>query len=143
MNVGIRRFLNKTTDTIITDDVLVTVGLQSPIAANETQRLRWVVFSSVDHTTGIDFVVVSPGVPATFLYKAQLQISATADQAFSTSGSNRSGGLPTSGLRCLIVDALIQNGSTPGVVDLQLAQNTAGAATLERLPGSCLEVTVD
>jgi hypothetical protein len=144
--MGIRRFFQILANIVITSSVaLVTTGLTSPIAANETQRLRWWVPVTVGATGGLRAQIVVPAGGILFISSIKLfntvaPALVTATQAASAAFTNA---LANAGTHWLEIDATIVNGTTAGNVDLQMAQNTSDALSLTILRGGTLEVIVN
>lgn len=129
---------------IATDIVPGTVGLLSPIAANQTQRLRWWVPFSVGATGGVRAVITVPAGGTIFLstialYNTVAPAIVTATQAASAAFTNA---LANAGTHWIEVNATIVNGATAGNVDLEFAQNTSDALALTILRGATLEALI-
>lgn len=140
---GIRNFFIKTANTVVdTSAALVTIGLASPIAANQTQRCRWWIPFTVGATGGVRAQIVVPAGGTIFIASIQLFNTVapsltTATQAASAAFTNA---LANAGTHWLAIDATIVNGATAGDVDLQMAQNTADALVLTILRGGTAEI---
>jgi len=143
MAIGIRTFFNTTANQVITSSAaLVTTGLTSPIAAGQTQKLRWWVPFSVGATGGVRCQIVVPAAGtifnATILLVNTVAPSLTsATQAASAAFTNA---LANAGTHWLQIEATIVNGANAGNVDLQVAQNTSDVLSLTVLRGATLEV---
>lgn len=144
MSIGIRNAFQVSADIAITSSTtLVTTGLTSPIAAGQTQNLRWWVPFSVGATGGVRCQVVVPAGGTIFnatikLFNTVAPSITTAAQAASAAFTNA---LANAGTHWLEINATIVNGATAGNVDLQMAQNTSDVLTLTVLRGGELEVT--
>lgn len=140
---GIRNFFIKTANTVFTTDIVpATIGLASPIAANQTQRCRWWIPITVGATGGVRAQIVVPAGGTIFIASIQLfntvaPALVTATQAASAAFTNA---LANAGTHWLAIDATIVNGATAGDVDLQMAQNTSDALSLTVLRGGTVEV---
>lgn len=143
MAIGIRTFFQTVANLVVTNSAaLVTTGLTSPIAAGQTQRVRFWVPFTVGATGGVRAQVVVPAGGTIFiasiaLYNTVAPALTTATQAASAAFTNA---LANAGTHWLAIDATIVNGATAGNVDLQMAQNTADALSLTVLRGATLEV---
>jgi len=143
MAIGIRTFFQTVANLVVTNSAaLVTTGLTSPIAAGQTQRVRFWVPFTVGATGGVRAQVVVPAGGTIFiasiaLYNTVAPALTTATQAASAAFTNA---LANAGTHWLAIDATIVNGATAGNVDLQMAQNTADALSLTILRGATLEV---
>lgn len=143
MPIGIRTFFQTVANLVVTSSAaLVTTGLTSPIAAGQTQRVRFWVPFTVGATGGVRAQVVVPAGGTIFiasiaLYNTVAPSLTTATQAASAAFTNA---LANAGTHWLAIDATIVNGATAGNVDLQMAQNTADALSLTVLRGATLEV---
>lgn len=143
MPIGIRTFFQTVANLVVTNSAaLVTTGLTSPIAAGQTQRVRFWVPFTVGATGGVRAQVVVPAGGTIFiasiaLYNTVAPSLTTATQAASAAFTNA---LANAGTHWLEIDATIVNGATAGNVDLQMAQNTADALSLTVLRGATLEV---
>lgn len=143
MAIGIRTFFQTVANLVVTNSAaLVTTGLTSPIAAGQTQRVRFWVPFTVGATGGVRAQVVVPAGGTIFiasiaLYNTVAPSLTTATQAASAAFTNA---LANAGTHWLEIDATIVNGATAGNVDLQMAQNTADALSLTVLRGATLEV---
>lgn len=140
--IGIRNIFKVLADVVFTaNTTLATVGLKSPIAANETQKIRaWVPFT-VGATGGIKCELVTPGgasspaVTVIFYNTVAPSVDITLD------GINNpiNDALADEGGHWALIEAIVTNGATPGNLDLQFAQNSAANATTI-LAGSTMEV---
>ncbi len=143
--IGIRRFFQKTADQVITSSAaLVTTGLTSAIAANQTQTLRWWVPFSVGATGGVRAQIVVPAGGVIFnatikLFNTVAPSLTTAAQAASAAFTNAAA---NAGTHWLEIEATIVNGTISGNVDLQMAQNTSDALSLTVLRGGSCDVVV-
>lgn len=121
---------------------LVTTGLTSPIAANQSQHVRCWVPITVGATGGVraQLVVPAGGVvfEATFtLHNTVAPAIVDGEQQASAAFTNA---LANAGDHWLEIEATIVNGATAGNVDLQMAQNTADALTLTISRGGWMSV---
>lgn len=127
---------------IASSAALQTVGLTSPIAAGQRQKIRgWIPFT-VGATGGVRAQIVVPAAVANFrasilLVNTVAPSVTSASQAASAAFTNA---LANAGTHWLWIDVEITNGVNAGTVDIQLAQNTSDALTLTVLAGGSLEV---
>jgi len=141
--LGIRNFFTVAADIVVTNSAaLVTTGLTSPIAANQSQKIRAWIPITVGATGGVRAQIVVPagGVvfEATFeLYNTVAPSLTTAEQQASAAFTNA---LANAGDHWLVIEAMIVNGATAGNVDIQMAQNTADALSLTISRGGSLDV---
>jgi uncharacterized membrane protein YfcA len=141
--LGIRSFYTIAANIVITSSVaLISSTLKSPIAAGQTQKLRWWIPFSVGATGGIRAQVVVPAGGTIFNATIQLCNTVapsvtTAAQAASAAFTNA---LANAGTHWLLIEATVINGVTAGDVDLQIAQNTSDPLSLTALRGGTLEV---
>lgn len=141
--IGIRTFYQKLVAQVITSSAaLVTTGLTSPIAANQTQTLRWWVPFTVGATGGVRAQIVVPAGGVLFnatikLFNTVAPSLTTATQAASAAFTNAAA---NAGTHWLEIEATIVNGTTAGNVDLQMAQNTSDALSLTILRGGSVDV---
>lgn len=141
--LGIRNFFTVAADIVVTSSAaLVTTGLTSPIAANQTQKVRaWIPFS-VGATGGLRLQIVVPAGGVLFEATIRLQDTVTpavvvAEQQASAAFTNA---LAVAGDHWLEVEATIINGATAGNVDIQMAQNTSDVLSLTVKRGGSLDV---
>ena len=120
---------------------LLTVGLKSPIAANETQKIKaWVPFTT-GATGGIKCELVTPAGAAspgvTVLYYDT--VTPAVDIALDAINAPIGDALADAGTHWAVIEAIVINGATAGSLDLQFAQNSA-ANTTTILAGATMEV---
>lgn len=143
MAIGIRTFFQIMANIVVTNSTtLVTTGLTSPIAAGQTQKLRFWVPFSVGATGGVRAQIVVPAGGTIFittitLYNSVAPSITTAVQVASAAFTNA---LANAGNHWLLIECTIVNGATAGNIDLQMAQNTADALSLTILRGGTCEV---
>lgn len=143
MLIGIRNFNIKTAATVFTSNLTpATIGLASPIAANQTQKLVWWIPFTVGATGGVRAIIVVPAGGTLFrstieLFNTVLPGITTATQAASAAFTNA---LANAGTHWLRIEATIVNGATAGSVDLQMAQNTSDALSLTVLQGGTCDI---
>lgn len=145
MGVGIRNSYRKTTASTFTSNAtLATIGLSSPIAANQTQHLRWWVPVTVGATGGVRLQIVVPAGGTAFLSSIKLfnTVAPALVTATQTSSAAFTNALANAGTHWVEVEATVSNGTTAGSVDLQVAQNTSDALTLTVPAGATLEATL-
>lgn len=148
MKIGIRQY-NKVDISaapfgvqIANSAALQTVGLTSNIAANEKQLFKaWVMFS-VGATGGFKVAVIVPGSGNTA--NVTIKVVNVAGNAILTtaqlSEAPFGNALASAGLYWAEITGYIINGSVPGVIDIQCAQNSADALPLLIENGSYIEV---
>lgn len=144
MAIGIRTAFIKTADSPFTSNVvLATIGLTSPIAAGQTQKVRFWVPFTVGATGGIRAQLAVPAGGAIFNTTIKLfnTVAASLTLAAQAASAAFTNALANAGTHWLEVEATIVNGATAGNVDLQMAQNTTDVLTLTVLRGGELEVT--
>jgi hypothetical protein len=128
---------------ITSNAVLASVGLDCPIAAGQTQHLRWWVPITVGATGGVRCQVVVPAGGA--LYNVSIKLYNTVAPSLTTAALTATAAftnaLANAGTHWLEVEADIVNGATAGTCDLQIAQNTSDILTLTVLRGGFLDVT--
>lgn len=141
--IGLRTFYNILANIVVTSSaVLQSTGLTSPIAAGQTQHLRFWVPFSVGATGGVRAQVVVPAGGTIFnatikLFNVVAPSLTTASQAASAVFTNAAA---NAGTHWLEVEVTVVNGATAGNVDLQMAQNTSDALSLTILRGGSLDV---
>lgn len=144
MAIGIRNFFIKLADQVITSSAaLVSAGLNSAIAAGQTQHIRYFIPITVGATGGVRCQVVVPAGGTAFIAGIKLVNTVapaivTASQAASAAFTNA---LANAGTHWLEIDVTVVNGTTAGDVDLQIAQNTSDALSLTVLRGAIADVT--
>jgi len=141
--IGIRNFFQVLIDILVTNSAaLVTTGLTSPIAANESQKIRAWIPITVGATGGVRFQVVVPAGGAVFELTARLNNTvAPSSTLFEQQASAvMTNALANAGEHWIEIEAIIVNGATAGNVDIQAAQNTADALSLTISRGGSLDV---
>lgn len=143
--IGIKNFYAKVANQVITASAaLVTTGLTSPVAAGQSQHIRFWVPFSVGATGGVRLQLVVPAGGAIFnatikLFNTVAPSLTTAAQAASAAFTNA---LANAGTHWVEVEATIVNGATAGNIDLQMAQNTSDALSLTILRGAVADATI-
>lgn len=142
---GIVNNLVKPAAQVIASATLVSIGLSSNIAANQTQKLRWWVPFTVGATGGVRLQIVVPAGGVIFnatikLFNTVAPSITTAAQAASAAFTNA---LANAGTHWVEVEATIVNGTTAGTVDLQMGQNTTDALTLTVLRGAGVQYVIN
>lgn len=144
MAIGIKTFFSINANNVVTSSAaLITTGLTSPIAAGQSQKLRFWVPFTVGATGGVRAQVVVPAGGAIFnatiaLFNTVAPSLTTATQAASAAFTNAAA---NAGTHWLLIEATIVNGATAGNVDLQMAQNTSDVLSLTILRGGVCDVT--
>lgn len=127
-----------------TNVVPATVGLLSPLAANEEQNFEaWVPFS-IAGAGGFRLLVVAPAGATTKILTLEVVNTVTpSDIGFipviNVATTNAIADVATHWLR---INGTILNAGVAGSIDLQLAQNTSTANTLTVLKGGWMRVTI-
>lgn len=141
--VGIRTISTVDANVVFTTNVvLATIGLISPVAAGQTQKIRaWIPFT-VGATGGIRAQIVVPAAGAIFnatikLYNNVAPSLTTAAQAASAAFTNA---VANAGTSWLEIEATIVNGANAGNIDIQMAQNTSDALSLTVLRGGSMDI---
>jgi hypothetical protein len=139
--IGIQTTYRIPANVVFTSTVApATVGLTSPIAPLQSQKIRaWIPFT-VGATGGVRSLIAVPagGVidqVTTVLYNT-VAPSVTPNSA-NTVFTNA---LANAGTHWLVIEAVIQNGATAGNVDITIAQNTSDALSLTVLKDGFMEV---
>jgi len=141
--IGVRNFFRVVADIVVTNSAaLVTTGLTSPIAANQSQKIRAWVPITVGATGGVRAQIVVPAGGVVFeasfkLFNTVAPSLTTAEQQASAAFTNA---LANAGDHWLEIEAMIVNGATAGNVDIQAAQNTADALSLTISRGGSMDV---
>lgn len=140
---GIRNFADVAANVLFTSNVtLATVGLLSPIAAGERQKIRcWIPFT-VGATGGVRAQIVVPAGGA--IFEATIKLYNTVAPSLTTAIQNASAAftnaLANAGSHWLEIEAVIINGATAGNIDVQMAQNTSDVLTLTVLRGGSMDI---
>lgn len=141
--IGISNRYTIAADISLASDVAIgTVGLTSPVAANETQHIRAWIPITVGATGGVRVQVVVPAAGTSFIASIELvntvaPSSTVATQAASAVFTNAAA---NAGTHWLEIVATIVNGATAGSIDIQLAQNTSDVLPLVVEAGGFMEV---
>jgi hypothetical protein len=145
MGVGIINNFKKTAATTITSSaVLQDVGLNSEIAANQTQHIRAWVPIDVGATGGVraQLVVPSGGTLFNCTFKLFNTVAPGLTTAAQTSSSIFTNALANAGTHWLEVEATVINGTASGTVSLEMAQNTSDILPLTILRGAVLQAII-
>lgn len=140
---GLRTMAQIAANIVVTNSAaLASVGLVSPIAANQTQHLTYWIPFSVGATGGLRAQVVVPAGGTAFAATFYLRDTVTpgtitAEQVASAAFTNA---LAVAGNHWIEIKVSVVNGATAGTVDLQMAQNTADANSLTLFRGGVVEV---
>lgn len=141
--IGIRRFFRIAANVVVTNSAaLVTTGLTSPIAANQTQKFRAWIPVTVGATGGVRLQVVVPAGGVVFLNTIQLfnTVAPALVATVQTSSAAFTNALANAGNHFILVEGTVVNGTTAGNIDIQMAQNTADALSLTILRGGSMDV---
>lgn len=140
-NIGIRTFSNVAANVTFTSNaVLGTVGLISPIAANQTQKIRAWIPITVGATGGVRSLVAVPAGGTLLTVTTKLYNTVAPSLTTSVLTTVFTNALANAGTHWLEIEAVIINGATAGNVDIQLAQNTSDVLTLTVLRGGSMDV---
>lgn len=140
-NIGIRTFSNVAADVTFTSNAtLGTVGLISPIAANQTQKIRAWIKITVGATGGVRSLVVVPAGGTLLSVSTKLYNTVAPSLTTDVAATVFTNALANAGTHFLEIEAIIINGATAGNVDVQLAQNTVDVLTLTVLRGGSMDV---
>lgn len=124
-----------------TNVVPATVGLLSPIAANQKQKIRAWIPITVGATGGVRAVIAAPaGAAIIGTVRLNNTVAPSSTIAIRTDGTAFTNALANAGTHWLEVEADIENGATAGNVDIQLAQNSSDALSLTVLQGGSMDV---
>lgn len=140
---GIRTLAQIAADVVITSNAtLASLGLVSPIAANQTQNLRYWLPFSVGATGGVRFQVAVPAGGTAFIASIYLRDTVTPATitAIQTASAAFTNALAVAGTHWIEINVTVVNGATAGNVDLQGAQNTVDVNSLTILQGGRVEV---
>jgi hypothetical protein len=141
--IGIRTFSNVAANVLFTSNItLTTIGLSTPVAVNQTIKLRaWVPFS-VGATGGIRIQVVVPAGGTIFLasFKVYNTVTPALITAIQVASAAFTNALAVAGTHWAEVEATVINGATAGTVDVQWAQNTSDVLTLTILRGGSMDI---
>ena len=109
---------------------LLTVGLTSPIAVNETQKIRaWVPFTT-GATGGIKCQLVTPNSSIGFVTVVYYDtVAPSVDLGIDQVNMPIGDALANAGQHWCLVESTVVNGPNAGTVDLQFAQNSAANTT--------------
>lgn len=140
--LGLRTFYEVLANQVVASSTLVTVGLLSPIAAGQKQKIRCWIPITVGATGGVRSQVVVPagGVLLRVSTKLYNTVAPSLATAISNTGAVFNNALANAGTHWLEIEADIVNGSTAGNVDVQIGQDTTDALTLTVLRGGSMEV---
>jgi len=140
---GVRNFYNAAADVVITSSaVLQSVGILSPIAVNEFQKIRAWVKVSVGATGGVRSLVAIPAGGTLLSVTTRLNNTVAPSTTTSVANTVFTNALANLGTHWLEIEAEVQNGATAGNVDIQIAQNTSDVASLTVLKGSSMDVII-
>lgn len=142
LTIGIRNFCRVVANVLFTTNVVpATVGLLSPIAANQKQKIRAWIPITVGATGGVRAAIVAPaGAAIIGTVRLNNTVAPSTTTAIRTDGTAFTNALANAGTHWLEIEADIENGATAGNVDIQLAQNTSDALTLTVLQGGSMDV---
>lgn len=128
---------------IASNVVPASVGLVSPIGANQTQWLRYWIPFTVGATGGIRANVNVPAGGT--IYQATFKLFNNVAPSITTSmqaaAADFTNAVANAGDSWLEIALLVVNGATAGNVDLKMAQNTSDVLTLTIKRGGFVEVT--
>jgi hypothetical protein len=143
--IGIKTFYPVVANVPFTSNAtLTTVGLTSPIAAGQRQKIRCWIAVTVGAAGGVQVEIVCPaGIAA---YTATFKLFNTVAPSLTTASQTTTpaafgNALANAGTHWLEVEAEITNGVNAGTIDVQIAQNSSNADTMTVLLGSSMDVT--
>jgi hypothetical protein len=142
--IGIRTSFKVLADVVFSaNTTLATVGLTSPIAANQTQKIEAWVPVTTGATGGIKFQLVVPSGVSVFLLTSRIYdtVAQSDLSSVATSSAAIADPLANVGDHFFKVEAIVTNGATAGNIDLQCAQDSAANVTTI-LKGGTMGVTV-
>lgn len=145
MGLGIRSMFKIAANIVRTSSAaLVTTGLTSPVAANQTQKIRAWIPVTVGATGGLRLQIVVPAGGTSFISSITLQntVAPSTTLAAQTSSAAFTNALANAGTHWLEVEATIVNGATAGNIDIQMGQNTSDALSLTILAGGWMDVSI-
>lgn len=128
---------------ITSSAALQSVGLVSPIGANQVQLLKYWIPFTVGATGGIRAQLVVPAGGTVFqaTFKLFNNVAPSLTTSMQSASAAFTNAVANAGDSWLEIEAYILNGNTAGNVDLQMAQNTSDVLTLTIKRGGFLEVT--
>lgn len=141
--LGIRTSASVAANVLFTSNVtLATVGLISPIAAGQTQKIRAWIPITVGATGGVRVQVVVPAGGALYVATVSVinTVAPSTTPAAQTASAVVTNALANAGTHWLVIEATVVNGATAGNIDVQLAQNTSDALTLTVLRGGFMDI---
>lgn len=123
--------------------VLQSLGLVSPIGANQKQFLKYWIPFTVGATGGIrcNIAVPAGGTIYQATFKLFNNVAPSLTTSMQAAAADFTNAIANAGDSFLEVELLVINGGTAGNVDIQMAQNTSDALTLTIKRGGFLEVT--
>lgn len=118
---------------------LVNSGISFPIAANQTGTLNCEIYFTNSSGGGLSLGVNGPGTPTQVTLAAQISTAVGAQSNFASQGTswqvvlNSSVTSTTTTLQLAELSAGIENGSTPGTLNVQYSdENTTGTTVVKR-----------
>ena len=141
--IGLRKAFQVNADIVVTSSAaLVTTGLTSAIAANQTQHIKAWIPVTVGATGGVRAQIVVPAGGTLFEATINLvnTVAPSSTVAIQLASAAFTNALANAGSHWLEIDAYILNGATAGNVDIQMAQNTSDALSLTILKGGFMDV---
>lgn len=140
-NIGLHNFCNVVANVLFTSNIVPgTVGLTSPIAANQTQKIRAWIPITVGATGGVRSIVVPPAGGTLLTVTTKLYNTVAPSLSTSSAATVFTNALANAGTHWLEIEAIVINGATAGNVDVQLAQNTSDVLSLTVLRGGSMDV---
>jgi hypothetical protein len=139
--IGLRTFYVTNSDVVFTsDNTPATVGLSSPIAANQRQKVRWYIPFVVGATGGFQCQVSMPAGASIANASFSRLSDPDNDLIYINAGNSLAEALAGASNCWLELEATVINGSTAGNVDLLCAQNTVDPLSMTVYQGGTLEV---
>jgi hypothetical protein len=145
MSLGIRQiFVLGAAVPLTSDAALGTIGLSTPIAANQTMKLKIWIPITVGATGGFQFQIVVPAAPTAIVSTTKFvnTVAPAIVASVQVTSVAVTNALANAGNHFVEVDAVVVNGVNAGTVDIQVAQATSDVLTLTVLRGATLEATI-
>lgn len=144
MSIGIRQMKVVTTAFPVTNVTLQSIAsLITPIGANKSAKIRYVVPISVGAAGGVRVQVAVPAGGTAFLAAIYLAntVAPSVTNALQVASAAFTNALANAGNHYLVIEATVINGATAGNIDLQIAQNTNDATPVTVLVGASADIT--
>lgn len=140
---GIRTFFKVLANVLFTNTVaLATVGLTSPIAANQSQNFRaWIPFT-LGATGGFKIQITTPAAPTKYAVAINIYDTVGGTLLYDAIVATAPFGnaLAAAGTYWAEVTGYVKNGATAGNIDILIAQNSSTGNALTVLEGGYMDV---